>query len=287
MTRPPRKKRVKLPVPRYPMATEQKYRRDLKQLVRELKYHCKTILYPQLESWVAGTAPLHTDAEDDYSSDDWQAELDAALEKIKNRLKPTTKETIEAAREHGKAVDANNKRDWQRTIRAAYGVNPTRHDQERYDRLLEQWGGDNARLITNIPVKATDQIRDDVIEALQSGTTVSDLQDIIQERIDVSDSRAELIARDQIGKLNGDLTKERHAESNVSKYIWQTVGDERVRDTHKDCDGETFTWDGQYSDDGIPKPDGNDPGGDYQCRCFAVPILPSFMSMDVELQDVA
>ena len=272
------KRRNKLPAMRYPMVTEQKYRSELKRVVRQLRFLCVKHLHPYLEGWIEGsdhTQPLRADA------DDWHAELNEQLKRILQGMKAPTKAAIESTDGYADAVDSNNRRDWQRIVRAAYGVNPTKHDQKRYDALIKDWSKANADLITNIPVKATNQIRADVVASLQTGTTVSDLQDVIQERIDVSDSRAELIARDQIGKLNGDLTRERHAEAGVTQYVWQTMGDERVRDSHADCDGKTFTW-------GEPPADpGCEPGEDFQCRCWAEPILPDQMGFELTLQDAA
>jgi SPP1 gp7 family putative phage head morphogenesis protein len=219
--------------------------------------------------------------------DDWVDQINDALAKItKGMIKPV-RITQEQMEQVGVGTDDFNEKQWRRLIRNAYGVAPTAEDPNRYQAQLDNWANENAKLITNIPQKAIDQIREDSIEALTSGTTVDDLKAIIHERIDVADSRAELIARDQVAKLNADLNRERQTDVGVEQYIWRTVGDERVRDSHVDCDGETFSWDNDTSLNGVPKPDGNDPGQDYQCRCWAEPILPSRMSFELELDEAA
>ena len=276
------KVRHRLPTNRYPATAEWQYRNELKMVVKHFRSLCETIMFPQLEGWVSGAdhrQPLRQDA------DDWQEQLNNSIRRILDAMKKPNKAAMEAAASYADDVDDNAKRNWQRTIRAAYGVDPTTRDQARYDKLMDLWGQVNSNLITNISEKAAGQIKDEVVKALQSGTTVDDLKDIIQERIDVSDSRAELIARDQIGKLNGDLNEEIHRENGVDSYIWRTVGDERVRDTHRDCDNKSFSYDKDGSlDSDAEKPDGNDPGQDFQCRCWAEPILASFMAFELSLQ---
>ena len=101
----------------------------------------------------------------------------------------------------------------------------------------------------------------------------------MSERTDVSDSRAKLIARDQVAKLNGELTKERQTDLGVTGYIWRTVGDERVRDEHADNDGQFFTWDSP--------PSTGAPGEDIQCRCWAEPVLPELAAFEASLLEEA
>ena len=57
------------------------------------------------------------------------------------------------------------------------------------------------------------------------------------------------------------------AENNPDKYyIWRTVGDDKVRDSHAEREGCIFSWD--------DAPEGGHPGEDYNCRCIAEPYVP-------------
>jgi len=49
-------------------------------------------------------------------------------------------------------------------------------------------------------------------------------------------------------------------------YVWRTVGDNRVRSSHAQREGEVFAWDNP--------PEGGHPGQDYNCRCRAEPYEP-------------
>lgn len=98
------------------------------------------------------------------------------------------------------------------------------------------------------------------------GATVSQLQELLKQAGVGTRARAELIARDQTLKFNGQLAKARQVAAGVLKYTWVTSRDERVRATHKALDRRVFHW-------GEPTPIGYEPGQDYQCRCVAVPVL--------------
>lgn len=99
------------------------------------------------------------------------------------------------------------------------------------------------------------------------------LRDLIQERFDVTRSKADLLARDQVLTLNAQVTKSRFTAAGVTQYIWTTSGDERVRESHAELDGQTFSFDAPP----VISPDGRtgNPGDDYQCRCTAYPVLPN------------
>jgi len=112
-----------------------------------------------------------------------------------------------------------------------------------------------------------------VEQAFASGQRVEFLAMDLKERFGVSDSRAELIARDQILKLNGQINEARQTAAGVEEYEWSTSQDERVRDDHRDLDTTVHRWDTPPVTDQRTGAT-NHPGGDYQCRCVAKPRPP-------------
>lgn len=102
-----------------------------------------------------------------------------------------------------------------------------------------------------------------------SGHYASTLAKEIQRQCeDVSDSRAELIARDQILTLNAQITRQRQLDVGIKQFVWTTSQDERVRPEHEALEGRTFDWDDPDTDgEGVP-------GEAPLCRCTAYPILP-------------
>ena len=126
----------------------------------------------------------------------------------------------------------------------------------------------NVALIQSIPNQQLDQVQATITEAFSSGLPVGDLQDQLEERFSVSESRAELIARDQVGKLNAEFNQERQEQIGVNSYIWQSSNDERTRPMHRELDGQQFEWDNPPITN--EQGDRNNPGEDYQCRCNAI-----------------
>lgn len=64
--------------------------------------------------------------------------------------------------------------------------------------------------------------------------------------------------------VNEDLAGLDDSES----YIWRTVGDEKVRGEHAARNGKRFSWDNP--------PEGGHAGEDYNCRCWAEPLVASY-----------
>lgn len=87
---------------------------------------------------------------------------------------------------------------------------------------------------------------------------------VIKE-FEIAERRATFIARDQIAKANADLSRSRQEANGVTKFIWRTLGDERVRPTHADRNGRTYSW--ENGSGGIY------PGQDPNCRCYAEAVL--------------
>lgn len=88
----------------------------------------------------------------------------------------------------------------------------------------------------------------------------------IEEQLGVSESRAAFIARDSITTLNSKIARERMAAAELSLYVWTTVGDSRVREAHRELDGEVFDL------DGLGDPDEGHAGEAPNCRCTAYPL---------------
>jgi SPP1 gp7 family putative phage head morphogenesis protein len=123
----------------------------------------------------------------------------------------------------------------------------------------------NVELITSIPEQFLDKIEQAVLEAMSEGLRHEEIIQEIERIGGVTESRAKLIARDQIGKLNSDFSRVRQTDLGIEEYTWSTAGDERVRDEHADLDGQTFRWDDAPTD--------GHPGEAIQCRCVAIPIF--------------
>ncbi len=132
---------------------------------------------------------------------------------------------------------------------------------------VEGWVSNNVSLIKSIDSRFFDDVANQIIKAHQNGTLESDLSSILEKRFQVSKNRARVIARDQIGKLNGNITTYRHQSMGIRQYIWLTSGKENVRPANRARNGKIFEY-------GNPPSDGN-PGEQIQCQCTAIAVLSS------------
>ncbi len=124
----------------------------------------------------------------------------------------------------------------------------------------------NVQLIKSIRSQYLDKVQNAVTQSLVKGTLNKDLVQQIKDIGKTTEKRAAFIARDQSSKLNAALTRARHEEVGIKKYMWSTSGDERVRESHAEKDGQIF----EYAN---PPADTGHPGHDVNCRCVQIPVL--------------
>jgi SPP1 gp7 family putative phage head morphogenesis protein len=133
---------------------------------------------------------------------------------------------------------------------------------------IDMFRDTNVGLIRSLVGNQIQDVRSMLEEQESLGLRVEELRAQIEERFSVSQSKADLIARDQTLKLASNITQARQRNAGVEKYIWTTSGDERVREEHADLEGQVFSWD--------DPPSVGHPGEDFQCRCTAFPIIEEF-----------
>jgi SPP1 gp7 family putative phage head morphogenesis protein len=146
-----------------------------------------------------------------------------------------------------------------------------REEEPKFVELISGWRAANVGRITSLLKAEQEQVLD--ILSRGENKRAEDLAIELAERLDITERKGELLAREQILTLNSQITQERHVAAGIEEYEWVTSGDERVRASHAALDGEVFRWDDppETNDDG----DHNHPGEDYGgCRCIARPILP-------------
>jgi SPP1 gp7 family putative phage head morphogenesis protein len=172
----------------------------------------------------------------------------------------------------GVAVDKHQRAQFTRQLRQSIGVNVI-GSEKKVKPTLERFAKENSKLIKSIKTDYIKQVEQVVTQAVVSGERAETLEKKIRERGKVSDKRAKLIARDQVGKLTGQLDKVRQQGLGLTGYIWQTVNDNRVRELHEDRQGKHFNWDDPPS----KTPDDGPPGEPINCRCYAEPDVESLL----------
>lgn len=137
-----------------------------------------------------------------------------------------------------------------------------------FGHLIDDWRQQNVERVTSLVEFERDQLLD--ILSKGSNKTVADLRDTIEERLEVSRNKADLLARDQVLTLNSQISHERMRAAGIDEAYWVSAGDERVRESHAEMDGELFEIDDP------PEVDGEKvlPGEPVNCRCISCPRLP-------------
>lgn len=138
---------------------------------------------------------------------------------------------------------------------------------------------ENVALIKSIASDHFGDLEKRLVAGLRTGERWEQLAATIAERYGVAESRAKLVARDQVGKLFGELNKTRQKTHGIKGGIWNTMGDNRVRDSHDELDQHRFRWDDP------PTVDGEQviPGEAVSCRCWGE---PDFSTLEGELGEV-
>lgn len=148
-----------------------------------------------------------------------------------------------------------------------------------FENIIDQ----NVGLIRSITEEKLPTFKNALVNAITQDAPVSEIAKMVRKNFKTTESKAHMIARDQVGKLNGALDEFHQKTIGVKRYRWRTVHDGAVRgnpggkyppkpgqNNHWKLDGKIFNWD---------KPptmaDGRklNPKQDYQCRCYAEAVL--------------
>lgn len=179
----------------------------------------------------------------------------------------TDLETLGLSQEVFDRTQKINKAALEKGFKQVLGASPLINDRGLRD-MAAQFTAENVRLIRNMEESVFAGLEEKILEGLDTGLRHEELVADIQERLDVGENRARLIARDQTQKANSSLNEMRQTNLGITHYVWETSDDERVRDTHVENDGKTFSW-------AEPPEITGHPGNDINCRCVAKPIIES------------
>lgn len=134
--------------------------------------------------------------------------------------------------------------------------------------------------ITTLPKTLHEDIRAALIDVRTNGGTTADMIARLQEMEPGLDGySAERIAWTEMGEANNAGGHEAMRQNGIEREEWVTAGDERVRDSHADANGQTVGIDEAFSvgDSQLLFPGdgslGADAGEVINCRCTTVPVV--------------
>lgn len=104
--------------------------------------------------------------------------------------------------------------------------------------------------------KASQEIKE-IVASIEKGAY--DLKDISRLEEWLA-KRNENLARNETGNLYAQEVKDLMIENDITNFIWRTMKDDRVRESHAEREGMIFNINDEL------------PGEDFNCRCWAEPI---------------
>jgi SPP1 gp7 family putative phage head morphogenesis protein len=163
-----------------------------------------------------------------------------------------------------------NRNLWVRNVNSALGINiKGLLKDESINKVMSNRIQKNVELIKSIPTQYLDKVRTSIDEMISSKKTFDSLQRRIYDIGQSTENRSYIIARDQVLKLNSQLTAVRNQEIGFLRFQWQTVGDEAVRPSHRAVNGRVYRYDSPPIIDGEKVL----PGEAILCRCIGDPIF--------------
>lgn len=261
-----RRRRSRLPMVATTRNIERDYARRLLELVQVTTEELE-ILIAELPSLIESARIDALIRLDVGESEKVRGLIAQARERIRNRL--STNRLTELATEFATQTSEFSRRQLDRQLRSALGIDIF-HRDPRLLTIVENFAARNVSLARNIPDKLLSDVEEVVVRGLRRGTSSRSLAQQIRERTGVGERRAQLIARDQVSRLNGQINAARQVDLGIEEFTWQTMQDERVRPEHQERQGVRYRFD--------DPPDGELPGEPINCRCWADPVLDSILA---------
>lgn len=322
--KPFQRERTKNPVIRrqrlYPFAHERQYRRYLFDLMDVYSNIAIPEIRENLPRWIRDTREDSKGSKDSKKrNDDFNDEFQRLINDLNttqfNMFNPDGK-GVEGEKNFfsntailgtltalGFAISDFNKKQEDKFTKQILGT-PFSPGEPWLNDVITAWSNNNFTLIKSLTgeyIKKVNTIVNEGIVSDKSSKAIA--KDIMNELRDMDKnmtrSRAKLIARDQVGKLNGRLTKRRNQEAGLNLYTWLTARDERVRTSHiglhnKICrwdDGSVFAENTNAALEGGWKSRSSFglfvgiPGEDIQCRCTSSPVIAELIKeIDEEIE---
>jgi SPP1 gp7 family putative phage head morphogenesis protein len=294
------RRRRRPPKWRFPRSLEKRYAAALPRLVvGPIEDYVKEQILPRLSSIVTSN-DVKLGRTDSTRADGWPDEVKVMRRALTFSFQDTQDLVERAASALSVDLYQQNRSEWTKIQNAMIGTTIGRDEPWSGD-MLSGWVQQNVSQISKLQQEALTNIEGVISRGMTNGLRVEeiakDLRGTLGETAKAK-RKAKFIARDQIAKLNGAITKERQTAIGVKRYIWRTSDDERVRGdpsgkypnakpSHYAMDGKTCRWDDDsvYWDgdrwakrSSIGGPIGHPGTADYQCRCNAEAILDDVLA---------
>jgi SPP1 gp7 family putative phage head morphogenesis protein len=137
---------------------------------------------------------------------------------------------------------------------------------------LRGYLSDQVRLITSLPTEAGQRVHQLTLKGLEDSRRAGEIAREIMRTGEVTQSRANTIARTEVSRTASGLTMVRAQHVGSEAYVWRTSKDTDVRPSHRRMEGKVVAWDDPPTLDGLTGHAGMLPN----CRCYPEPIIPEW-----------
>ena len=244
---------------KYPLHLEKEYERQLKRYARQLK-----LIEKEEISYIKSLLELYR-VDSESRQDGIVDDVTRMANRIKNKFYSFFSESriLSDVRGMLNKINVFNKKQADNSFKGFAVDVFTREPDIR--EAANIWTSENVKLIKSLVDTDVDRLASIVLNGVQNGTPTKQVAEEIQKLTGTTTKRAQLIAVDQIGKLNGALTRQRQLAAGITHFKWQTMQDSRVREEHSERNQKIYPWAYQFSD--------GYPGQPIRCRCVAQPVI--------------
>ena len=274
---------------------EEQYTLLVGGIVDNIREHFERMILPYIEQ-----ISLSAQAEGlTVKKDSWDDQLEQLMTAFNLSLSRDmdinkTRATIQLI---GASVNKQNSEELQRVIKQMFNID-MRNYEPWLKSMMTSFLKEGVSLVKDLSVKTEKELFTLIQRDIKQGKRVETIKKEILTGTKLKagyfnsvKTRAELIARDQVGKLNGQLNRMRQKDIGITLYIWRTSDDERVRGTHEPLNGKVCSWEDPtiYADSVEEAMEGKwksrssingfigEPGEDYQCRCNGEPVFNTIL----------
>lgn len=141
-------------------------------------------------------------------------------------------------------------------------------------RIAAEYSNNMQLYIQDFAEKEITELRNRIQERSFAGFRFEGIKKEIQDSYGVSVNKAKFLAKQETSLLMTKFKQVRYQAAGVNDYKWGCVAGSaghEVRPMHKALEGKTFQWNNPPVVN--KKGERKNPGQDYGCRCFAIPLV--------------
>ncbi len=253
----------RLPVQQHPDGVAAFYQAHLWGWIRKIQKIAFDSVFPK-------TRAIRIERQAQLVQDDWSNDFSAMIVGFEHQAERVPIYEFPLTQEVGNRVADFQQVQWSRQLRAAFGADITL-PEPWLTPAIRAFSVQNSTLIKSMQEDAIKRVATWASDTVRTGARAEEMRDGLMKQFGISRRRAALIARDQVGKLNADITQARQMALGVDEYKWRGVLDSRERPEHVHREGKIFKW-------SRPPEDGH-PGQPIRCRCNAEPVLTGLLDL--------